>query len=477
LFPWQFGKRERRRYFNKKMDHDELDEYEEIDNDEFDDIDEEDSDEMMPDFIRKSRRIRERNLETIRSFLSKRRQEQVSVIRPRYYSDLLVWAVKNYVKDEKWKIVKVMGRDAEVPDYCTINTDYDKLDNAMCAGYMLLEKEDSKLVISLKIDYHYAASAVIIGNRKKVVRDFARGIRELAQGKNLYRGKKIEYGGFIQFLKLPVKAWDDLALDESLKEEIRTNSVDFLNRKAELVKYGINPRRGIILAGEPGTGKTLIGKIIMNQSPGITCISAVSGNLASVKYIHELYSLARDLKPSIVFLEDIDLIGEDRRRIKGAALPALLAELDGVEECADVVTIASTNFLDSIDDALRKRPSRFDRIIRLPLPSLEQRRGFIRYLSRKIPMSEEVQEYMACRTENLTPAQIQEVAHSLVIERKINLRSGEQDSCKFKKGDVDRVLALVKADKRDRELGFARAGNNGRNGSGLEHTRVLNSNK
>ena len=453
---------------------DEEEEVEEIADDEFEDG-EEDSPTIVPEFIRRSRHIRKKNLETICTFLGKDRQEQVSIIHPRFYSDLLDWAVKHHIKNENWKIVRVLGRDAEVPEYTKVNTDYDKHENALSIGYMLLEKEDSRVVVSLKIDHHYDPSAVIMSTRKKIVREFVKGLSELAQGRNLYQGRKIQLSGNIQFLKLPMKGWDDLALDEALKEVIKTNTVDFLKRKDELATYGIIPRRGVMLAGEPGTGKTLIHKIIMNESPGITCISAVTGNLVFVTYIHELYLLARDLKPAIVFLEDIDLIGEDRRRMKGPALPTLLAELDGIEECAEVVTIASTNFLDYIDDALRKRPSRFDRIIQLPLPSLEQRRGFIQHLAKKIPMSEDVQEYMACRTGNLTPAQIQEVAHSLIIEHMHNPQCGQPGGCIFDKVDVDKVLALVKADKRGRELGFARSGNNGGNGSGLEHTRILNS--
>jgi cell division protease FtsH len=456
----------------EEIDFGETEEIEVIECDDLEDMDEDDE-EMLPDFVRRSRHIRKRNLETIRTFLGKGRQQQASVIRPRYYGDLLAWAVKHYIENENWKTVKVIGRDAEVPDYTTVDTDYDKKENVLSTGYMLLKKVDSRAVLSLKRDYHCSASAVIMSNRKKVVRDFEMGVSELAQGKNLYLGKKIQFGGNIRFLKLLGKTWDDLALDQALKAEIKTNTVDFLNRKEELAKYGIPPRRGVMLAGEPGTGKTLIGKIIMNRSPGITCVSAMTGNLVYVTYIQDLYALARDLKPSIVFLEDIDLIGESRRRMKGPALPALLAELDGIEECTEVVTIASTNFLESIDDALRKRPSRFDRIIQLPLPSLEQRRGFVRYLARKIPIPEDVQEHMAYRTEHLTPAQIQEVAYSLVIEHKHNPHCDETGCCRFDIEEVDN--ALSKTNKKNKELGFRKVGNNG-NGSGVEaisHTEVI----
>jgi cell division protease FtsH len=455
----------RKEVLQQKMDFDEDEEIEEIDCDECHAM-EEDDEETWPEFERRARRIHKKNRETIRTFLGKGRQEQVSVIRPRYYGDLLAWAVKHYIEKENWKTTKVMGREAEVPDYTTVDIDYDRQENTLSSGYMLLEREDyCRAVVSLRIDYRSAASVVIVSNRKKIAQDFEAGIGELAQGKNLYQGKKIQPAAHVRFLKLQAKTWEDLALAPELKAEIKTNTVDFLNRKEELAKYSISPRRGVMLTGVPGTGKTLIGKIIMNESPGITCISAMTGYLVHVPYIHELYALARDLKPSIVFLEDIDLIGEDRRSSKGPLLPVLLAELDGIEECAEVVTIASTNFLDSIDDALKKRPSRFDRIIQLPLPSLEQRRGFVRYLAGKIPMPEDVQEHMAYRTENLTPAQIQEVAYSLVIEHKHTHSCNETGYCRFSVEEVDN--AISKTCKRKKELGFRTAGNNG-NGSMVE---------
>jgi cell division protease FtsH len=429
----------------------------------------------MPEFIRTSRNIRKKNHEKIRSFLGKGRQEQVSVIRPRFYSGLLAWAIKHYIEQAKWKTVKVIGRNAEAPDYSDVPTDYEKQENALTLGYLLLERDNSKVVLSVRIRYDLAASVLITSTSKKIAKEVAKGIENMAQGKNLYHGKKLELNGSIDFLKLPKKNWADLALDPLLKDEIRRNTVDFLNRKEEFGKYGIPFRRGVMLSGEPGTGKTLINKIVMNESCDITCISAVPGNLVHTSYIRELYKLARDLKPSMVFMEDIDLVGENRRMSKGPVLPQLLAELDGVEECTDIVTIATTNFIENIDDALRKRPSRFDRIIQIPLPSLEQRREFVNYLANKIPMADDIKEYMACRTENMTPAQIQEMAYSLVIEHEHVPKCAELGCCQFSKNDVDKILPLVNGERRGRELGFMRAGSNGGNSLGIERLRILNS--
>jgi len=144
-------------------------------------------------------------------------------------------------------------------------------------------------------------------------------------------------------------------------------------------------------------------------------------------------------------------------------LPTAL--LDGIEECRDIVTVASTNFVEVIDKALTERPSRFDRIIQLPPPSLEQRRDLIRCLSQRIPMDENIQDYLARRSEHYTPAQVQEAAYSLVIDRGHSFDCDEPGDHDFTMTDVDNVLAKI--NKRNRELGFKRLGNNG-NGSGVE---------
>ena len=409
-----------------------------------------------------------RNLDIIRQFLGKGKQVHSPIIRPRYYGDLLAWALQRYLQSEGWKVAKTLGYYGSIPRYTDVNTDYDKYENVLCFGSLLLQKEDNRVVASIKADSEHPALLVIASHRKKEGQTFAEAVGNIAKGQTLYLGKKLQLGHHIRFLSLPSKSWHDLTLDPSLKDEIYVNTVGFLNRTDELARYGIPPRRGVMLVGEPGTGKTLISKILMNHSPGITCIVAHESGLTHSEYIDELYELAQDLNPSIVFIEDVDLIAEDRREShysRGQALSSLLSRLDGVEECTEVVTVATTNFLENIDKALRERPSRFDRIIQLPSPAVEQRNELIQSLSQRIPMDEDIQDYLARRTMGFTPAQIQEVAYSLVIERKHSLDGDEPGNCEFSRDDVDNVMA--KMNRTNREMGFRKAGRNG-DGSGVE---------
>ena len=144
-------------------------------------------------------------------------------------------------------------------------------------------------------------------------------------------------------------------------------------------KVGITPPKGILLVGPPGCGKTLLAKAVAQQTDA-TFIRMVGSELAQ-KYIgeggrmvRELFSLAKEKSPSIIFLDEIDAIGA--KRLDGSTsgdrevqrtLMQLLAELDGFDALEDVKIIAATNRPDILDDALL-RPGRFDRIVTIPLP-------------------------------------------------------------------------------------------------------------
>ncbi len=159
--------------------------------------------------------------------------------------------------------------------------------------------------------------------------------------------------------------------------------------KPELfVKVGIQPPKGVLLVGPPGCGKTLLAKAVAHHT-NATFIRMVGSELAQ-KYIgeggrlvRELFSLAKDKSPSIIFLDEIDAIGA--KRLDGSTsgdrevqrtLMQLLAELDGFDELEHVKIIAATNRPDILDDALL-RPGRFDRIIEIPIPEEDSRRAIL----------------------------------------------------------------------------------------------------
>jgi cell division protease FtsH len=426
--------------------------------------DAEDETEESPDWREKQRqRLQKKNRSAVNSFLGKGRRTNHACILPRYYGELLTWALHQYLEREGWKITATLGCRGPEPGYVTVDTG-DGIENLLMEGQMFVQKGDTRCIVTVDINPRWRGSVQLEGpvKNKEEMAEFISGVLTITEKENFYQGKKIEFSGRIRFLDVKDRSWDSIILDAETKGEIKANTVDFLQRCDEWSKYGIPLRRGILLAGEPGTGKTIICRALMAVAEGITCITTSGYALDDDDYITELYELAEDLSPCIVFIEDIDLIGQNRMEfgyMRGPALLSLLSVMDGVEEQREVVTIATTNCLETLDKALSERPSRFDRVIKLSRPSIEQRIELVRRLCGKIPIGDEIQEYIAGKTENCTPAQLQEIIYSLVIQYPT-----EHSELLVNKADIDRAISRIN-DKNRQRIGFT--GNN-HNGSKLD---------
>jgi cell division protease FtsH len=423
---------------------------------------EEDDNEIVgsPAWREKQRqRLGQKNRATINRFLGKAKRANHVAILPRYYGELLTWALHCYLEREGWKINATLGYRGPEPVYVDVDTG-GQTENLLMDGQMLIEKGDIRYIATVDVNPRWRGSVQLDGStkNKKEMADFIIGVLSIVEKENFYRGKKIEFSGRIRFLDVKDRSWDSIVLDAETKVEIKANTVDFLRRGDEWSKYGIPLRRGILLAGEPGTGKTIICRALMAAADGITCITTSGYALDDDDYITELYELAEDLSPCIVFIEDIDLIGQNRMEFgytRGPVLLSLLAVMDGIEEQREVVTIATTNCLETLDKALSERPSRFDRVIKLHRPSIEQRIELIRHLCDKIPLDEEIQKYIAGKTENCTPAQLQEIIYSLVIQC-----PDKQSGLLVSAAEIDRATSRIN-DKNRHRLGFTFGNHNG----------------
>ena len=170
---------------------------------------------------------------------------------------------------------------------------------------------------------------------------------------------------------------------DSAKDELE-EIVDFLKKPEKYFGSGARIPRGALLAGEPGTGKTLLARAIAGESnvPFIQCSAANFVEMfvgVGAKRVRELFQQARENQPCIVFIDEIDAVGKQR---SAGGMPSndereqtinqLLTEMDGFDNETGIVVIAATNRVDILDDALL-RPGRFDRKIQVSLPSVRGR--------------------------------------------------------------------------------------------------------
>ncbi len=202
-------------------------------------------------------------------------------------------------------------------------------------------------------------------------------------------------------------------------EEVR-EAVEYPLTKPEVFeRIGVEPPKGILLFGPPGTGKTLVAKAVAHNAKA-TFIRMSGSELVhkfigeGAQMVRELFTLARDRAPSIVFIDEIDAIGTTRTNdgTSGSAevqrtLMQLLAEMDGFDNRGDVRIMAATNRVDMLDAALL-RPGRFDRIIQVPLPDTKARLEILKIHTRRMTLDGGVDlNTIATETEGFTGAQLQ----------------------------------------------------------------------
>ena len=394
----------------------------------------------------------------ITNFLGKNKIEEIPVVAKPYYDEFLAWLTGNYIQEEKWEVIRIINQQTNPePPYRNMSIGPSKETKILANGCLFLQRDGTRLVVQIWL---WRRAMLIISHdavNKDAAEKFAADIERLIEERNPYRKSKIHFNLSISFLEVKKKTWDDLILEEALKNEIRVNTVEFLKNSKLLSKYGIPAKRGLIISGLPGTGKTLINRIIMSTSPNITCIEAESAQLGTPEYIESLYDLAENLKPTIIFLEDIDIAGKDRfaeSNGRDAGLLALLSALDGIEDTDGIVTVATTNCLQILDKALKERPSRFDLIIDLYLPEKEERRHLLKNLGKKIPIDAATLEYVAEKTCGFTPAQLQEVLYSLVIRKQSKHGSKKLElPLRFQAEEINSAIVRVARGK-SKDIGF-----------------------
>jgi cell division protease FtsH len=423
------------------------------------DDDDLDENESIRRHLERRRKAEQKHKEFIRSILGTEVNVESLLIVPSYYCWLLSWALHTHIAEDGWKILMKEGYHKTKPVYYDIATGPDTKENLLVHGVLVLEKDNNVLVVALDSKDPGPSMLIVTGPEriKPIIEGFKDAVKKITKERNFYRKQKIQYFGGVFFMDVSDKSWDDLILDPDTKDTIWSNTIGFLRNKERLKEYGIPTKRGVLMVGEPGTGKTLACKGILNAAEGITCITTRSEVLEHPGQLSLLYELAADLSPSIVFLEDIDLIAQDREgygQSRGSALLTLLSVLDGIEECDGVVTIATTNCKETLDKAISKRPSRFDRIIEFHKPELKQRIDLISLLCRSIPLDSGTQEYIARRTENFTPAQIQEVIYSLAIDYCENNEGPKPPYLMCSRQAVDSAILKIDRDNRGQTIGF-----------------------
>jgi transitional endoplasmic reticulum ATPase len=218
--------------------------------------------------------------------------------------------------------------------------------------------------------------------------------------KNAHRG--IEPSSIREFfIEVPKITWADVGGLEEIKQNLREAVEWPLTQPEVFKKMGIQAPRGILLYGPPGTGKTLLAKAVAHESKanfisikGPEVLSKWVGE--SEKAIRELFKKARQVAPTIIFLDEIDSIAPRRGQYSGShvtesVVNQILTSIDGLESMEGIVVLAATNKPDMLDPALL-RPGRFDRLLLTPAPDKKSRVEIFKIHTNDIPISVKKEE-------------------------------------------------------------------------------------
>jgi len=190
-------------------------------------------------------------------------------------------------------------------------------------------------------------------------------------------------------------------------------------------KLGIEPPQGVLLHGPPGTGKTLLAKAVANETSanffsiaGPEIISKYYGE--SEQQLREIFEDATEDAPSIIFIDELDSIAPKREDVTGEVerrvVAQLLTMMDGLEQRGQVIVIAATNRVDSVDPALR-RPGRFDREIEIGVPDESGRREILQIHTRGMPLSDDVDlGHLADETHGFVGADIESLTKEAAMK-------------------------------------------------------------
>jgi hypothetical protein len=250
---------------------------------------------------------------------------------------------------------------------------------------------------------------------RKLFEELERLIKRAAS----YRGKVISleqtdnysgHTGSVRVHKLRSVSRDELILPPKTLQLLDRNVSEFIKQRGRLRELGMPLKKGLLFYGQPGTGKTHTIHYLASQLPEHTTLLVTA---EQVGLLDHYFQLARFLQPSMVVIEDVDLIARSRESMGSACeeslLNKLLNEMDGLREDAEVIFVLTTNRPEQLESAIASRPGRIDQAIEFPLPDVAGRKALVSLYACGLQVPETVVQEIVRRTENASGAFIKEL--------------------------------------------------------------------
>jgi len=295
----------------------------------------------------------------------------------------------------------------------------------VCAVYLVTEGEGRAAMLFRKGHSHMgqpATTVEIAAADPDFAARIAADVRQLAVEHNVYRRQVVSFTHdmfgeretVLSFHPRPAMTAGELILPDETTAAITRQVVGVAQHRSRLLAARQHLKRGLLLYGPPGVGKTHTVRYLMSQLTETTIVQ-LSGN--TLQMIGPACSVARTLQPAMIVIEDVDLIAEERGMYPGQhpLLFQLLNEMDGLAEDADVVFLLTTNRADLLEPALAQRPGRVDQAVALEHPDLDARRRLFSLYRGGLDVDESQLDSVLERTDGVTASFLKELLRRAAV--------------------------------------------------------------
>lgn len=335
-----------------------------------------------------------------------------------YEHHKLQWVMKEFFEESlKFELLKMrsVSYEGEKPpvmmdvEHAPGKT-FKAVEDALCYYSQKDEKGEvaAKVIVAIHFDSHscrysYTIYSCGLDDSTSVSGKW----HKLANEKNFYKGQKISCD--CRFLELSDVSWEDVILPPKTLKVIQDNVTNVFEDAEYFKKFNIPLKRGIILQGDPGTGKTQICKAVAKTATCSVVYALPQDFSPNRGGVNAVCGIAKDLAPCILIIEDIDWVAQDRHEGNSGFVIQLMNQLDGLESFGDIITIGTTNHKSDIENAVKNRPGRFDRIISVGNPDLPCRVRMIEFFTRKNTLKDVDVEKISKVLEGLSGAHIKDL--------------------------------------------------------------------
>lgn len=298
-------------------------------------------------------------------------------------------------------------------------------------GLRLIQRGEARLIALVRQEERYAygqpgVTLEVLSAQASEAEGLLEWVRARVERESLYRGHAIsldldalgrargtgDHLG-IRFHEWSTVAPDEIVLPEATRSALVRSTVEFVAGREALRAAGLHLRRGVLLHGPPGTGKSMVVRWLASALPGHTTVVAVGTDVGAIR-AH--FRLARLLQPALLVFEDVDLIALDRSSGgRTALLSELMNEMDGLSPDAEVLIVLTTNQPDVLEPALAARPGRVDQELAIPLPDGAGRRALLERVARGLELRLDRAEEWVARTDGASPAFLRELVRRAAL--------------------------------------------------------------